>query len=91
MGQIGTKEKKEIIEIHKQHGTDTGSSQVQIALLTERINLLVEHLKKNKKDHHTRRGLIILVGRRRKLINYMKKTDPKELEKLAKKLKIKIK
>jgi small subunit ribosomal protein S15 len=91
MALIGEKEKKEIIENFKVHTTDTGSSHVQIALLTERINHLVEHLKANKKDHHTRRGLLILVGRRRKLINYMKKRNPELLVKLAKELKIKLK
>lgn len=91
MASIGDKEKKVIIEDHKVHDTDTGSSHVQIALLTERINHLVEHLKNHKKDHHTRRGLLILVGRRRKLINYLKKRDPEGLQKLAKELKIKLK
>ena len=91
MALIGEKEKKEIIEIYKVHTTDTGSSHVQIALLTERINHLVDHLKNHKKDHHTRRGLLILVGRRRKLINYLKRKDAELLKKLAKDLKIKLK
>ncbi|RAP39126.1 30S ribosomal protein S15 [Candidatus Marinamargulisbacteria bacterium SCGC AAA071-K20] len=91
MALIGEKEKKEIIENFKVHVSDTGSSHVQIALLTERINHLVEHLKNHKKDHHTRRGLLILVGRRRKFINYMKKKNPELLAKLAADLKIKIK
>ena len=83
--------KKETIETYKIHQTDTGSSEVQIAVLTERINHLVEHLKKHKKDHHTRRGLLILVGRRKKLISYLNKKNPESLQKIGKKLKLKIK
>jgi len=91
MSKIGQKEKKEIIEIHKTHDTDTGSPEVQIAVLTERINHLVEHLKDHKKDHHTRRGLLILVSRRRRLIKYLKKQNVESLKALAKKLKLKLK
>jgi small subunit ribosomal protein S15 len=57
------------------HDTDTGSPEVQIALLTERINHLTEHLKIHKKDHHSRRGLLMLVGRRRRLLDYVRDTD----------------
>ena len=60
---------------HRLHGTDTGSPEVQIALLTDRINHLTEHLKAHKKDHHSRRGLLMLVGRRRRLLDYVKKND----------------
>jgi len=63
MGFIGNQEKKEIVESYKVHDSDTGSVEVQVALLTERINHLVEHLKFHKKDHHSRRGLLILVGK----------------------------
>ena len=84
-------DKKNTIEKYKTHDTDTGSSEVQIAILTERINHLVEHLKKHKKDNHTRRGLLILVGRRKKLIAYLKKDNEKSLTDIAKKLKIKVK
>ena len=84
-------DKKETIEKYKTHDTDTGSSEVQIAILTERINHLVEHLKKHKKDNHTRRGLLILVGRRKKLIAYLKKENEKSLTDIAKKLKLKVK
>lgn len=67
------KEKKiEIIEKYKLHDGDTGSPEVQVALLTERINHLNEHLKINKKDHHSRRGLLKMVGQRRGLLNYLK-------------------
>ncbi|HHW56596.1 MAG TPA: 30S ribosomal protein S15 [Clostridia bacterium] len=70
------KEKKaEIINQFKLHDTDTGSPEVQIALLTERINKLNEHLQVHKKDHHSRRGLLKMVGQRRALLNYLMKTD----------------
>ena len=64
--------KSEIIEDHKLHADDTGSPEVQVALLTHRINQLTEHFKEHKKDHHGRRGLLILVGRRRRLLDYLK-------------------
>ena len=67
--------KQEIIAQYQLHEGDTGSPEVQIALLTERINHLNEHLKLNKKDHHSRRGLLKMVGRRRGLLNYLKDTD----------------
>ena len=60
---------------YRLHDTDTGSPEVQIALLTERINHLTEHLKSHKKDHHSRRGLLMLVGRRRRLLDYVKAND----------------
>ncbi len=60
---------------YRLHDTDTGSPEVQIALLTERINHLTEHLKFHKKDHHSRRGLLMLVGRRRRLLDYVKAND----------------
>jgi len=67
--------KKEIIEKFKIHSTDTGSSEVQIALLTDRIQYLTEHFKAHKKDHHSRQGLLKLVGQRRSLLDYLKKKD----------------
>jgi len=69
------KAKPGIIEEHRLHDTDTGSPEVQIAILTTRINHLNEHLQKHKKDHHSRRGLLMLVGRRRRLLDYVKKND----------------
>ncbi|MDE0217114.1 MAG: 30S ribosomal protein S15 [bacterium] len=63
------------IEKHRLHDTDTGSPEVQIALLTERINHLTEHLKVHVKDHHSRRGLLMMVGRRRRLLDYVKDND----------------
>ncbi len=67
--------KNEIIEKFKRHEGDTGSPEVQIALLTARINHLNEHLKENKKDHHSRRGLLVMVGKRRGLLDYLMKVD----------------
>lgn len=67
--------KNEIIEKFKVHPTDTGSSEVQIALLTDRIQYLTEHFKVHKKDHHSRQGLLKLVGQRRSLLDYLKKKD----------------
>ncbi len=67
--------KQEVIEAHKRHDGDTGSPEVQIALLTARINHLNEHLKINKKDHHSRRGLMVMVGQRRGLLDYLRKVD----------------
>ena len=67
--------KQETIDAHKTHGTDTGSPEVQIALLTARINHLTDHLKQHKKDHHSRRGLLMLVGRRRRMLDYTRNID----------------
>ncbi|MDI9259113.1 30S ribosomal protein S15 [Alicyclobacillus sendaiensis PA2] len=67
--------KKEIIAKYQLHDLDTGSPEVQIALLTERINSLTEHFRVHKKDHHSRRGLYKLIGRRRNLLNYLRKKD----------------
>jgi len=72
---LATGRKAEIIGQHKAHETDTGSAEVQIALLTERINGLTEHLKANKHDYHTQRGLLKLVGQRRRQLAYLNKTD----------------
>lgn len=69
---LATDQKKQIIEKYKLHEGDTGSPEVQIAILTERINYLTEHLKEHKKDHHSRRGLLKMVGQRRALLNYLK-------------------
>jgi small subunit ribosomal protein S15 len=71
-----TKERKtEIINQHKKHDTDTGSPEVQIAILSEQISVLTEHLKIHKMDHHSRRGLLKMVGQRRRLLNYLQKND----------------
>lgn len=70
-----TEKKQEIISSFKRHEGDTGSPEVQIALLTERITYLTEHFKVHKKDHHSRRGLLKIVGQRRRLLDYLKKKD----------------
>lgn len=69
---IAADKKQELIENYRLHETDTGSPEVQIAILSERIGNLTEHLKIHKKDHHSRRGLLKLVGKRRRLLNYLK-------------------
>ncbi len=81
------KEKKtKLIDEFKLHARDTGSAEVQIAILTERINILGEHFKQHKNDFHSRRGLLLLVGRRRRLLNYLKKKDVKKYEEVLEKL-----
>ncbi|MEY3266133.1 MAG: ribosomal protein [Actinomycetota bacterium] len=67
--------KTDTISTYRKHGTDTGSPEVQIALLTDRINHLTEHLKTHKKDHGSRRGLLMLVGRRRRMLDYVRDRD----------------
>lgn len=78
--------KKEIIEKFKTHPTDTGSCEVQIALLTDRINYLTEHFKQHSKDHHSRRGLLKLVGQRRSQLKYLQKKDITKYRSLIKEL-----
>ena len=72
---LSVEEKRAIIEKYRVHDSDTGSPEVQVAILTERINYLTEHLKTHKKDHHSRRGLLKMVGRRRALLDYLKDAD----------------
>lgn len=81
-------QKEEIVEKFALHEGDTGSPEVQIALLTKQIEELSEHLKKHKKDNHSRRGLLNMVGKRRRLIQYLKNSEPERHKELAKKLKI---
>jgi small subunit ribosomal protein S15 len=78
--------KETIVSEYKTHDGDTGSSQVQIALLTQRINELTEHFKVHKKDNHSRRGLLKMVSRRRKLLDYLKRRDITEYHEIIKKL-----
>lgn len=78
--------KEKIVGDYKTHGLDTGSSQVQVALLTQRINELTEHFKIHKKDNHSRRGLLKMVSRRRKLLDYLKRTNINEYHEIIKKL-----
>jgi small subunit ribosomal protein S15 len=68
-------QKQEIVSKHGKDPNDTGSAEVQVALLTARVNELTEHLRTHKKDHHSRRGLLMLVGKRRRLLNYLQRTD----------------
>lgn len=79
-------EKAAVIEANRLHETDTGSPEVQIAVLTKRISDLTEHLKEHKKDNHSRRGLFKMVGRRRNLLNYLKKTDIERYRAIVEKL-----
>ena len=79
-------EKKRIIEEYATHPGDTGSPDVQIALLTRRISHLTEHLKEHKGDHHSRRGLMLMVGQRRRLLNYVAKEDINHYRALVKRL-----
>ena len=78
--------KEEMIEKFKLHESDTGSPEVQVAILTHRISYLTDHLKNHKKDHHSRRGLLILVGRRRSLLDYLKEKDINRYRSLIDKL-----
>ena len=80
--------KEEIISENRSHESDTGSTEVQIALLTRRIQDLTEHLQTHKKDHHCRRGLLKLVGQRRRLLNYLKKTDIERYRAIVAKLEL---
>jgi small subunit ribosomal protein S15 len=79
-------QKKAVMTKHQTHGKDTGSPQVQVAILTEKINALTEHLKTHAKDKHSRRGLIGMVGRRRKLLRYLQMRDSKAYQGLIKDL-----
>jgi small subunit ribosomal protein S15 len=74
-GNFCVKDTKTVIEEYGLHDTDTGSPEFQVAMLTERISHLTEHLKVNKKDHHSRRGLLMLVGKRRRLLKYLRNQD----------------
>jgi small subunit ribosomal protein S15 len=82
-----TKERKqELVEKFGDSGGDTGKAEVQIAMLTERINELTDHLRTHRKDHHSRRGLLMLVGRRRRFLNYLQRTDLERYRSLVREL-----
>ena len=83
---VSTIRKQETISKYKQHENDTGSPEVQVALLSERISHLTEHLKTNHKDHHSRRGLLKMVGQRRSLLDYLKRKDVERYKKLIESL-----
>lgn len=79
-------DKRVIIDKFKTHENDTGSPEVQVAMLTERINQLTQHLQQHKKDHHSRRGLLQMVGKRRSLLNYLREKDIERYRNLVEKL-----
>ncbi len=83
---IDAETKKRLIEKFKRHETDTGSPEVQIAILTERIKNLTEHFKVHKHDYHSRRGLLMLVGKRRRLLDYLKRIDVDRYRKILEEL-----
>jgi len=79
-------QRRATLEAHRQHESDTGSPEVQVALMTERINALSEHFKKHVKDHHSRRGLLALVSQRRRLLDYLRRTRPDRYQALIERL-----
>jgi small subunit ribosomal protein S15 len=83
---LSNERKVEVIGSYRTHDTDTGSPEVQVALLSERINYLTEHFKTHAKDHHSRRGLLKLVGQRRRLLDYLKRKDGSRYAELIKRL-----
>jgi small subunit ribosomal protein S15 len=83
---LSTEQKKTILSEYGLHDTDTGSPEAQVAMLTKRISDLTEHLKVHKHDHHSRRGLLLLVGRRRRLLNYLTKVDIERYRSLIQRL-----
>ena len=83
---IAQPQRKEVIEQFKLHQTDTGSPEVQVALLSQRIDHLTEHFKIHVKDHHSRRGLLMLVGQRRRLLDYLRKNDHERYRSLIQRL-----
>lgn len=85
---LPSEKKKEIIEAYGDNSKDTGSAEVQIAMLTSRIRELTEHSKLHKKDHHSRRGLVTLVGNRKKLMKYLRRTNPNSYVSVIKNLEI---
>ena len=86
---LTSRKKQKIIKEHQAHEKDTGSSEIQVALLTKQLTELIEHLKHHPKDHHSRRGLLKMVGKRKKFLDYLKKTNPKNYSALVKKLGLK--
>jgi small subunit ribosomal protein S15 len=83
---VSAERKRSVIESFKTHGADTGSPEVQIALLTERVNELAEHFQHHKKDHHSRRGLLKIVSQRRRLLDYLRRSDPARYRTLIQRL-----
>ena len=85
---ITAEKKQELIKEYAIHDGDVGSPEVQVAILTERIKNLTEHMSLHKKDFHTRRGLLVMVGKRRRLLDYLKKVDEKRYQKLIERLEL---
>jgi small subunit ribosomal protein S15 len=83
---IAAEAKKRVIDSHRRHEKDTGSAEVQVALLTERINELSEHFKAHEKDHHSRRGLLRIVSQRRQLLDYLRRSDSARYQELIQRL-----
>ncbi len=83
---LAAEDKQKIIAGYKRHPKDSGSTEVQVAILTHRIKHLTEHFKIHKKDHHSRRGLLAMVARRRRLLDYLKRTDPERYKNLIQSL-----
>lgn len=83
---LSSSQKSEVIEDFREHETDTGSSKVQIAVLTRRINELTDHFRQHPHDHHSRRGLLKMVGRRRRLLDYLKRTDVEQYRQILEEL-----
>ena len=83
---IAREKKQEVIDTYKLHDTDSGSAEVQVAILTERIKNLTEHFKLHKKDHHSRRGLINMVGQRKRLLGYLKQRDVQKYQTIIEQL-----
>lgn len=88
MTAVNKEKKEELIKEFKLHNKDTGSSAVQVALLTERINSLADHFKVHKRDHHSRQGLLRLISQRRRLLSYLKKNDHKQYQNIITKLEL---
>lgn len=85
---LSKRKKGAVVKEHQKHEKDTGSAEVQVGLLTERINQLADHLKKHPKDHHSRRGLLMMVGKRRRLMRYIKRENEESYKKLTDKLEV---
>lgn len=83
---LAAERKKELIDVHRVHAKDTGSPEVQVAMLTDRINQLTEHLRSHPKDFHSRRGLLMMVGKRRRLLQYMSRENEERYRSLVEKL-----
>jgi small subunit ribosomal protein S15 len=83
---IATERKREVLQTHRRHDKDTGSPEVQVALLTERINQLSSHFEVHAKDHHSRRGLLKMVSQRRRLLDYLRKNDASRYQSLIERL-----